>query len=94
MMLDLRNIHSLTDFLRNHKEHVARLRDTAAPEVLTVNGKPELVLQSAESYQAILDRLEYAEGVAGLRRAYQQIQAGQGLDLEQSLAGLRKKHAL
>ncbi len=37
-MLDTREIHPLTDFLRNHKAHVARLKETQAPEVLTVNG--------------------------------------------------------
>ncbi len=35
-MLDTREIHSLTDFLRNHEVHVARLKQTRAPEVLTV----------------------------------------------------------
>ena len=40
-MLDTREIHSLTDFLRNHKAHVKRLKKTQAPEVLTVNGKAE-----------------------------------------------------
>ena len=30
-MLDTREIHSLTHFLRNHKAHVARLKETQAP---------------------------------------------------------------
>ena len=42
-MLDAREIHPLTDFLRNHKAHVARPKETHAPEVLTVNGKAEVV---------------------------------------------------
>ena len=44
-MLDTRQIHSLTDFLRNHKAHVARLKETKAPEILTVNGRAEVVIQ-------------------------------------------------
>ena len=36
-MLDAREIHPLTDFLRNHKAHVARLKESGTPEVLTVN---------------------------------------------------------
>ena len=56
-MLDTLNIHSLTDFLRNHKSHVARLKQTRVPEVLTANGKAEvIVLQDAESYQQMVDR--------------------------------------
>lgn len=60
-MLDLRQVFSLTDFLRHHKDHVVRLEETGKPVVLTVKGKPALVIQGAESYQALLDRLEHAE---------------------------------
>jgi prevent-host-death family protein len=60
-MLDLRDVFSLTDFLRNHKEHVARLAQTGKPIVLTVKGKPALVLQSAEGYQELIDRVERVE---------------------------------
>ncbi|MBN8691229.1 MAG: hypothetical protein J0L72_10660 [Armatimonadetes bacterium] len=61
-MLDLRQVYSLTDFLRNHKEHIARLVESKAPVVLTVKGKASLVLQDAEGYQELLERLERAEG--------------------------------
>lgn len=61
-MLDLRHVYSLTDFLRNHKEHVARLSESKAPVVLTVKGKASLVLQDAEGYQELLERLDRAEG--------------------------------
>ncbi len=43
-MLDTRQIHPMSDFLRNHKAHVARLKETRTPEVLTVNGRAEVVL--------------------------------------------------
>ena len=62
MMLDLRQVFSLTDFLRNHKEMVARLTETHKPVVLTVKGKPALVIQDADSYQELMDRLDQAEG--------------------------------
>jgi prevent-host-death family protein len=62
MMLDLRQVFSLTDFLRNHKEMVARLCETHKPVVLTVKGKPALVIQDADSYQELMDRLDRAEG--------------------------------
>lgn len=61
-MLDLRQVFSLTDFLRNHKDMVARVNETHKPVVLTVKGKPALVLQDADSYQELMDRLEKAEG--------------------------------
>jgi len=60
-MLDLRQVFSLTDFLRNHKEMVTRLYETHKPVVLTVKGKPALVIQDADSYQELMDRLQAAE---------------------------------
>ena len=60
-MLDLRQVFSVTDFLRNHKELIARVTEARKPLVLTVKGKPALVIQDAESYQALMDRLERAE---------------------------------
>jgi PHD/YefM family antitoxin component YafN of YafNO toxin-antitoxin module len=41
-----------------------QLKETRSPLVLTVNGVAELVVQSAESYQILVDRLEYLETVA------------------------------
>lgn len=92
--IDLRHVRSLTDFLRNHREHVERLRETESPEVLTINGRAELVVQTAESYQALIDRLEHAENVAGLRKAYGQFRAGATHDLSASTNDLREKHGL
>ena len=87
-------MRSLTDFLRNHREHVERLKEGKGPEVLTINGKPELVLQSAEGYQDMLDRLEYAENVAGLRRAYGQFREGKTVAASEGFSQVRTKHGL
>lgn len=57
-MLDLRQVFTMTDFLRNHKELVKRVAETRKPIVLTVKGKPALVIQDADSYQDLMDRLE------------------------------------
>lgn len=57
-MLDLRQVFTLTDFLRNHKELVKRVTEARKPIVLTVKGKPALVIQDADSYQELMDRLE------------------------------------
>ncbi len=61
-MLDLRQVFSVTDFLGNHKELIARVTENRKPVVLTVKGKPALVIQDAGSYQELMDRLEKAEG--------------------------------
>jgi prevent-host-death family protein len=56
------DIHSLTDFKRRTSDLVAQLHETKRPIVLTVNGRPEVVVQEAEAYQQLLDRLEQLEG--------------------------------
>ena len=43
------------------------MKKTRRPVVLTVDGKAELVVQDAESYQEILDRLERFEAIEAIR---------------------------
>jgi prevent-host-death family protein len=52
------DIGSLTDFNRNTKAHLKRLRRTGRPELLTVNGKAEVVVQSAAAYERLIKMLE------------------------------------
>ena len=75
-MIDLANIRSLSDFQRNTKEHLARLKASGKPEVLTVNGHAELVVQSAESYQKMLEEFDYAESVRILKQRLANVKAG------------------
>ncbi|MGB7442612.1 MAG: type II toxin-antitoxin system prevent-host-death family antitoxin [Coleofasciculaceae cyanobacterium] len=49
-MLNLSEIHPLSEFQRGDKAFLARLRETKAPIILTVNGKAAAVVQDAESY--------------------------------------------
>lgn len=60
-MIDLREIRSVTEFQRNIKDYIGRLKEKKTPLVLTVNGRAELVVQDAESYQLLMERLERAE---------------------------------
>ncbi|CAN1210771.1 Antitoxin [Tumidithrix helvetica PCC 7403] len=60
-MIELKNIHSLSDFKRNAKEFIEQIKATRSPLVLTVNGKAEIVVQDARAFQAICDRVEQAE---------------------------------
>jgi PHD/YefM family antitoxin component YafN of YafNO toxin-antitoxin module len=91
-MLDTREIHSLTDFLRNHKAHVARLKKTHAPEVLTVNGKAEVVVQDATSYQAMLDRLYHLETIAAIQEGMASAERGELKPAAQVLDEMRAKY--
>ncbi len=57
-MIRADDIGSLTDFARNTKAHLKRLKRTGRPELLTVNGRAEVVVQNATSYQRLIDELE------------------------------------
>jgi PHD/YefM family antitoxin component YafN of YafNO toxin-antitoxin module len=61
-MIKIEDILSLTEFHRRTREHIARLRATGRPEVLTINGRAELVVQDASAYQHLLERLKRYEG--------------------------------
>ncbi|HET6383686.1 MAG TPA: type II toxin-antitoxin system Phd/YefM family antitoxin [Armatimonadota bacterium] len=91
-MIDTRQIHSLTDFLRNHKAHVARMKETRTPEVLTVNGRAEIVVQDAESYQDLLNRLHHMETVAAIREGIASAERGELKPAEQVLAEIPAKY--
>jgi prevent-host-death family protein len=52
------DIHPLTNFKRHTSGFVKRMKRTKRPVVLTVNGKAELVVQDASSYQSLLERLD------------------------------------
>ena len=56
-----KDIHSLTDFKRRTSQMVQQLHETRRPIVLTVNGRPEVIVQEADAYQEILDRLHELE---------------------------------
>ena len=91
-MIDLREVRSVTEFQRNIKDYVGRLKEKKTPLVLTINGRAEIVVQDAESYQVLLDRLERAETLAAIRRGVEQMGGGEGIPLEEAEKRLRNKH--
>ena len=93
-MLDTRQIHPMTDFLRNHKSHVQRLKQTRKPEVLTVNGKAELVIQDADSYQEMLDRLERAELIAAIQEGLASADRGEMKPARQVFEEMKAKYGI
>lgn len=68
-----RDIQSLSDFKQNASKFVRQVQESKEPLVLTVNGKPAVVVQDAESYQEMVDREEYWATVAALQSALSDI---------------------
>ena len=91
-MIDLREVRSVTEFQRNLKDYVGRLKEKKTPLVLTVNGRAELIVQDAESYQTLLERLERAETVAAIRQGIEQFDRGEGIPFKQAERRLRRRH--
>jgi len=56
-MIRPEDITSLTDFAKNAKAHIKRLKRSGRPELLTVNGKAEVVVQNASAYQRLIESL-------------------------------------
>jgi PHD/YefM family antitoxin component YafN of YafNO toxin-antitoxin module len=91
-MLNLsRDINSLSNFKRKTPEFMVQLKKTRSPLVLTVNGVAELVVQSVESYQTLLDRLEYLETVVGVRQRLAEMADGKALPAVPALEELRSQ---
>jgi PHD/YefM family antitoxin component YafN of YafNO toxin-antitoxin module len=61
----------MSDFLRNYKEHVARLKKNRMPEVLTVNGRAEVVMLDTESYEDLMDQLHKSQATAVQAKLHQ-----------------------
>jgi PHD/YefM family antitoxin component YafN of YafNO toxin-antitoxin module len=90
-MVALSDIYSLTDFQRKTREHIERLKETRRPEVLTVNGRAEIVVQDAAAYQDLLDQIEEAQAIIGIQRGLDSMRRGEGRDAFEALRELRSK---
>ncbi len=89
-----KDIHSLTDFKRNTSSFLDQLRATRRALVLTVNGKAEVAVMSAETFQFVLDALDQLDTLQGIRRGLDQARRGEGLSLEDFDRAMREKHGI
>jgi len=85
------DIRPLTDFKRNTAGFVKLMTKTKRPVVLTVRGKAKLVLQDADTYQRMMDRLDRLEAVEAFRQGLKEVEEGRVHDAHQALEGLRVK---
>jgi PHD/YefM family antitoxin component YafN of YafNO toxin-antitoxin module len=87
-MIAVKDIRSLSDFQRNTKAHVKRLKATGRPEVLTVNGKAELIVQNASAYEETID------AIRGIQRGLDEIAAGKGEPARVVFERIRAKYKI
>ena len=87
-MIALQDIRSLTDFQRNTKSHLKRLKATGRPAVLTVNGNAELIVQDAAAFEDMLD------AIRGIQHGLDAMKEGTGKPFRQSLDEIRVKYKI
>lgn len=89
-MIHIDNIHPLTSFKRNTAEFRDRLSKSGLPEVLTVDGRPALVVQDARAYQRLLDAIERIEAIEGIQDGLVSMSRREGVDAQAFFSGLRR----
>ncbi len=75
-----KDISPLTEFKRDSARLIAQIKETGRPQILTVNGRPSVVVVDATAWQEMQDQLDNVETVAGIRKGLAQARAGEGAD--------------
>lgn len=89
-----RDIQSLSTFKRNTNELINQMKTTGNPIVLTVNGKADLVVQDAVSYQKLLDTIEELESMLGIKKGLEDITTDNTQSLESFRSEMQQKHEI
>ena len=85
------DIQSLTDFKRKTPEYLRRLKETGDPVVLTINGKAELVVQDAASYQKLFELAERLETIKAVKEGQASADRGEGQPMDELFDALEKE---
>jgi PHD/YefM family antitoxin component YafN of YafNO toxin-antitoxin module len=91
----LRNdTHSVAEFLSNAPAFSRRLKETGEPVVLAVDGGADVVVQDADAYRKLLDEVERARDLEGIRRGLEDMRAGRTQPLDEAFADIRRELGL
>jgi PHD/YefM family antitoxin component YafN of YafNO toxin-antitoxin module len=93
-MIDLAEIHPLSEFQRNSKQHIRRLKKSGKAAVLTVNGQAAVVIQSAGAYQKLLEDQELLNSIRGIGRGLEQARRGEGRPMREFLEEIAREHGI
>ena len=88
------DMHSLSDFKSNTAQFVSQMRESGHPVLLTIDGKPELVVQDVSAYQKLLDQIDDLEALEGIKLGLADVEAGRLTSLEDFEQEFRKTHGL
>jgi prevent-host-death family protein len=90
----MRDIKPLSTFKRNAAQIIANIKATGNPAIITVNGNAEVVVQDAESYQEMVDMIEYFKNVRKIEMALAEVGEGKSVPAEGAFASFRKARGI
>ena len=91
-MLSLCDIHPLSEFQEEAQAFLEKFKESKTPIILTVDGKAAAVVQDAESYQQLLNRIELLESIAGIRTSMEEFDKGGGMPLNKAFEQFQQKY--
>jgi prevent-host-death family protein len=89
-----KDIQPLTTFRNNSVKMMQRLKKTKRPIILTVNGKPEAVVQDAAAYQRLLDIAAEADVNEAIRQGLEDLREGRTRPMNEVFEEMRHKHGI
>ena len=94
-MIDItKDIQPLTTFRNNSVKMMQRLKKTRRPIILTVNGKPQAVVQDAAAYQRLLDLAADVNEEEAIRQGLDDRAKGRTRPAREVFAELRKEYGI
>ena len=84
----------LTEFKTRTTEFLEQLRSSGRAVLLTVNGRAEVAVMSAETFQRVLESLETLEALRGIKAGLEDMESGRTRSVEEFFAEFRKLRGL
>jgi PHD/YefM family antitoxin component YafN of YafNO toxin-antitoxin module len=92
--VDLNRIQPVSEFIRNYRTVLTRIKDSRTPEVLTVNGVPECVIIDPATYQELLDMSEQERVRRAVEAGVEDVKMGREQPATQVFSELREQFGL
>lgn len=92
--VDLNRIQPVSEFIRNYRTVLTRIKDSRTPEVLTVNGVAECVIIDPATYQELLDMSERERVRRAVEAAVEDVRQGREQPAARVFSELREQFGL
>jgi len=93
-MFRIGDVCSLAEFQRRAKECIKQLKESGQPQLLTINGKAEIVVQDIHSYEEMIDRVDRLEAIYAIRKGLEEIKAGEVRPFKDVIEDLKAKYEI